>query len=468
MRRVARTLIALTLAVTAVVALLAAASCTPNKIYRPVLEPCDATGDVRADCAGNYVEERDEYVLGFVEFDDQGWFWNREQMLRLLGYLSGEAAAERGLLMVVFIHGWQHNARVCDTNVTCFRETLERLSTIERTSAEMSGVPPRRVAGIYVGWRGQSATVEGIKQTTFYSRKATAHRVGQRGVSELLLRLESLRDLRRKQPGDDTRLVYVGHSFGGAVLYSAVSQLLAERAIDLDNEGAPPKALGDLVVLVNPAFEAALYEPLWEIGTQRSYFPGQRPVLAILTSDGDLATGLAFPFGRFFSTIFQKHRRDYPGQGPRFQKRSNKAAVGHFRPFFTHELVADGTVPPDAGPYGDPKRCECPYLPPELPRDEMVSYLTKAPPWSPGVDEKPPPGWELAFPGSVLHHLADSGYDPLVPFMNVEVDNSIIHGHSGIYRPVFIDFLRFFISLTMGDAAEVEAQGVTHGGSDQP
>jgi hypothetical protein len=81
----------------------------------------------------------------------------------------------------------------------------------------------------------------------------------------------------------------------------------------------------------------------------------------------------------------------------------------------------------------------------------MMDYLrTVQVPWTPGPEApKPAPGWELHFPGSTLRHLADSGYDPLIPFMVVQVDNRIIEGHNQIYRPAFIDFLRFFISLTV-------------------
>jgi len=420
---------------------LATTSCTKNVQYRTDLTPCDARTNVR-DCADSAIQETDEYMLGFVELDDQGWLWDRQQMWSVLDRLS-EVGAKQDLLMVVFIHGWKHNAKVCDTNISCFRETLVRLDNLEKATAEMEGRAPRRIAGVYVGWRGLSITAPVLKETTFYSRKSTAQRVGARGVTELLLRLESLRTFLRRREGSDTRLVYVGHSFGGALLYSAVSQLLLERSVDLEGTGAPPGTLGDLVVLVNPAFEAAFYHPLWEIATHRTYFSNQRPVIAILTSEGDDATGVAFPLGRSLSTLFQQDR-------DREQGRENRIAVGHYKPFFTHRLEADD-LPPEGGPYGNAEACQCPYLPPDLTQEGMMEYLrTVQVPWSPSTDApKPPPGWELHFPGSTLRHLADSGYDPLIPFMVVQVDNRIIEGHNQIYRPVFINFLRFFISLTV-------------------
>ena len=429
--------------------LLVATGCTSNVQYRTQLTPCDAqTGDVREACAEHFVEEREEYLLGFVEFDDQGWFWDRQQMWKLVDRLA-EEGAERDLLMVVFVHGWKHNAQVCDTNVSCLRETLLRLHEVEAASAERAGRPERRIAGIYVGWRGLSVTAPVLDETTFFGRKTTAERVGSRGVTELLLQLEGVRNVLRQRPGSDTRLVYVGHSFGGQMLYSAVSQILMERAIGTHGTSGPPETLGDLVVLLNPAFEASLYHPVWEIATERTYQLGQRPVIAIFTSEGDDATGRAFPLGRFVSTSLQKHRSPE-------QRRANRIAVGHYEPYFTHRLDAEGPAPSNV-PLGDADACQCPFLPPMLDREaEALSFLDRMEiPWRPSPTEpKPPAGWELRFPGSVLRHLAASGYDPLIPFLVVEVDNEIITGHSQIYKPVFVDFLRYFIAVTVEEPLE--------------
>lgn len=418
-----------------------AVACTDNVRYRTETAACDARSDVRS-CATHSIEERDEYLLGFVELDDQGWLWDRAQLYAVIDALS-EAGTHQDLLTVVFVHGWKHNATVCDTNVACFREVLLRLADIEAIAAEREGRDPRRVAGIYVGWRGLSVQGRYLSNISFYNRKTTAQRVGARGAAEVLLRLEDLLETHRTvvRPGADSRLVIVGHSFGGAVVYSALSQLLMERSLEATGGAAgAPRQFADLVVLVNPAFEAALYEPLFEIVTERAFYPReQRPILAILTSEGDQATGRAFPAGRTLATVFQKHR-------DRYQKRADLQAVGHFEPFVSHELeYAEDEGLGEPEPSGGRPDCGCPYLVPAAQvRDRTAAIMARmVPMWS---GEPPPPGWELDFPGSVLRHNGDFG--PLNPYLVVRVDNRIISAHNQIYRPRFIDFLRYFIALT--------------------
>ncbi len=430
--------------------LVLASACTPHIRYRTEAAPCDARGGARA-CADHSIEERDEYLLGFVELDDQGWLWDRRQLYSVLDELSA-AGAHRDLLMVVFVHGWKHNASVCDTNVACLREVLLRLDDIEEIAAGREGRPARKVAGIYVGWRGLSLQGRLLSNLSFYDRKATAQRVGARGATEVLLRLESfLRNHRTVvRPEGQSRLVIVGHSFGGAVVYSALSQLLMERSLaEAGGVAGAPEQFADLVVLVNPAFEAALYEPLFEIVTEREFYPReQRPILAILTSEGDQATGRAFPAGRSLSTLFQKHRNPY-------QKSADLQAVGHFEPFVSHELEYRraeglGEAEPEPGPTGRPD-CGCPYLVPAAEvRDRTAAAMDRmVTMWS---GEPPPPGWELELPGSVLRHNGEFG--PLNPYLVVRVDNEIISAHNQIYRPRFIDFLRYFIALTTAPRGE--------------
>jgi hypothetical protein len=420
---------------------LAGACTTPHIQYRTDLAACDARSGVRA-CAAHTVEERDEYLLGFVELDDQGWLWDRRQLYAVLDELTA-AGARDDLLMVVFVHGWKHDASPCDTNVACLREVLLRLADIEEIAADREGRAPRKVAGIYVGWRGLSIRGRFVSNLSFYDRKATADRVGARGVTEILLRLDSFLENHRQRlrPGAQSRLVIVGHSFGGQVVHSALSQLLMERSLaEARGVAAAPQPFADLVVLVNPAFEAARYQPLFEIVTERRFYPPeQRPILAILTSEGDQATGRAFPAGRSLSTLFQKHR-------DRYQRSANRQAVGHFEPYFSHELVAaadEGESEPEPTSRPD---CGCPYLVPaaEVRGRTAAAMARMVTMWS---GEPPAPGWELALPGSVLRH--NGRFGPLNPYLVVRVDNAIISAHSQIYRPRFIDFLRYFIALTM-------------------
>src|SRR6185295_1513970 len=129
---------------------------------------------------------------------------------------------------------------------------------------------------------------------------------------ELLTRLNEYRSVRNPCREDHkTQLAVVGHSFGGLVVYSALSHVIMERAADTGRYAAQScdgprgptvedggrtcydtaRSFGDFVLLVNPAFEGSLYEPLFNIAANRCYRPSQRPVLMTVTSTGDEATG---------------------------------------------------------------------------------------------------------------------------------------------------------------------------------
>src|SRR5262249_7311282 len=137
--------------------------------------------------------ETSQYHLVFVEFDDQGWFADRKQMealFMLLERLQRDPAARPGRsgepLIFLYAHGWEHNASACDTNFTCFSRVLERMDILERHRND--GVEkgkekmPRPVVGVYVGWRGLSLDAGALTNVTFWTRKATAERVGRGGV----------------------------------------------------------------------------------------------------------------------------------------------------------------------------------------------------------------------------------------------------------------------------------------------
>jgi len=132
-----------------------------------------------------------------------------------------------------------------------------------------------------------------------------------------------------------TELIIIGHSFGGAAVYTAISEIVTERYVDTVERGEPLKPLGDQVILLNPAFEASRFYDLYQLAISTGQYPtNQRPVLSVFTSKGDWATHDAFPIGRFFSTIFEKNRDQQ-------ERAANRDAVGWFEPFVTHDLIFD-------------------------------------------------------------------------------------------------------------------------------
>jgi pimeloyl-ACP methyl ester carboxylesterase len=254
------------------------------------------------------IEDTGEYCLAVVEFDDQGWFQDFHQRDALERFLSQKASQNEDLLIVVFIHGWQHNAEPDDTSLKSFRSVLRDACLSENHRRN------RQVLGVYLSWRGLS--LSGLwTLASFWTRKKAATKVALGCVREILARLRAFQVARNQSKdvvegrGVGTHLIVAGHSFGGLILFTAVSEYLIESVILCNSEKHIVEPFGDLIILINPAFEAARYLPLYSVVRQAVYPKYQRPCFLAVTSTNDDATGYWFPRGRWFSTRLESVRR---------------------------------------------------------------------------------------------------------------------------------------------------------------
>lgn len=195
----------------------------------------------------------------------------------------------------MFIHGWHHNAKPNDSNVETFKKFLINLQHEE--DIQSVSRHKRQVIGVYIGWRGESNDSV-LSALTYRSRKSAGLRVGQYGLQEVLAELAKIR-----KSNDSNRLVSIGHSFGGGVLYSSVMQNLVENVVMAQKDGSNKldtinKVYGDLVVLVNPALEAARVEVLNRRLSNVEFADCQPLVFASFTSEYDKALSDVFPIGQ--------------------------------------------------------------------------------------------------------------------------------------------------------------------------
>jgi hypothetical protein len=296
------------------------------------------------------VEQTKSYTLGFVEFDDQGWLWNQKQIDTVTAQFSDELKSQ-GLLIVTFVHGWKHNADSQDGNVQMMRTVLNDIAKMERLLSQKENRPARRITGVYIGWRGLSENIQPLEDFSFWGRKSTAETVGHGAVVQLLATLESLKNQSNAKYSSaitnhqrmSTKLIIVGHSFGGDIVYSATAPVLAERMVEnVDTNGSPqlPKSLGDMVILINPAFEAARFETIQRLAATEKFPAGNNCILAVFTSKTDDATKIAFPLGRKVSTLFDIYPKEQSGQG-----QANVTAVGHYTPYISYDLKPLDTAP---------------------------------------------------------------------------------------------------------------------------
>jgi hypothetical protein len=442
-----------------------------------------------------FVDRNDrEFNLGVIELSDDGHVSDDVQRDMVFARLREVALGGKGksidlkkspgAIVIVFVHGWHHRSKVCDNNLACFRRVLQALS-------EAQADKHRPVFGVYVGWRGDTFEKR-ASFLSFYDRKATAHHIGQEAGREILLDLndtyQELNDRIDNGMTHPVTMVTAGHSFGGALVYSAVEgalvrelrnmtpktgqtrpvgsvHVVGRRAVDCAGSKVRPirPGIGDLVVLVNPAFEARRYrEFVNDESTDGDYADGQLPVLLTVASEGDSAVKVAFPIGRslYFSV--------FPW---RYRGLDDIIGAGHYDPQTTHNLVvtdnAGKRIRPAAAERppkvvadeatrvrcdlhtdrGDLATCKCEYDVPDL-----LATVAR--------------GTELTLAsGSVAMSAADEkidlqprnkARDPRSPFIVARVAPEIISQHSDIYTPRFITFLTAYIGEFLQRAKDVE------------
>jgi hypothetical protein len=402
------------------------------------------------------IESYKEFDLSIVEFDDQGKFWSRQQQLVAIDKLAEDPVAKQhGAAILVFVHGWQENADVANLTVDHFRHVLYKWN-------EFEGPNGRRVIGVYVGWRGQSQRLPLLKWFTFWTRKKAAHKIGRGDMDELLVHLGDLKhQLTKPIPStheSPTRLVIIGHSFGGAIVFSALDNILKKSTLEsivpfskgetntmgIISAGAP-----DLVVLLNPAFETLLYSGLAEATLNcTNYNPSQSTVLMTIGAENDSATGTAFPIGQFFPSLFQNFKTASD------ERVMNTTALGHYTNYFDYRLMANvGTNVTTAGTSGTKRKG---FRIHKLDKAQVRSLAAVTEPTSAGIHSKlfslPDRQWKLVpYPGKTEPPLH-------LPFLVISATPDIVDNHTGIWQDPLVEFLRDFIALHDDRKSELEGK----------
>lgn len=290
-------------------------------------------------CGTNY-ESTSEYDLGFVEYSERGNDFSPSQTDTLLEKIN-KASQAGEVAIVVFVHGWKHNASTEDENVKHFKEAL---SHVYRSKV----VGHKKLIGVYVGWRGMSFHGLQLENLTFWDRKATAEEVGRGGVTEFLMRLEAIS---KSRPGNF--MLTAGHSFGSAIVLSALNDTLMKKMLDLQADLKGVEGFGDVVVLLNPAVEANVGLLLKENSMKVGYRQHKVPTLMyVLSSRADSPTNTFFPIGQWFGTSLTWSEvvinRVYPGRDKPYlipEKELDRITIGNYEPFWTgymHDVMVEG------------------------------------------------------------------------------------------------------------------------------
>jgi len=287
------------------VVLLLLSACVPKAQLRTIDAQLDCL-DNKEGCATSYIERYPEHDLAFIEFTERGNLFNRQHSQQVLEFIDDQANEEHGAAVFVFVHGWKHTAAATDTNVQQFREFLS-------LAAENEVVGRRKVIGLFLGWQGKTNTLPGLKELTYWSRKSVAEEVGAGGATEIFARLHQIlirqfADQPSNGPLYKNTYVIIGHSFGGAIVLSALHDVLLNDLIQANtslDEGPNPcnniHRYADGIILLNPAIEANKVILLKEASSRCLFDKSQPKLMHVLSSDGDRATQFFFPLGQYIN-----------------------------------------------------------------------------------------------------------------------------------------------------------------------
>jgi hypothetical protein len=225
--------------------------------------------------------------------------------------------------VIVFIHGWRHDARIGDGNVSDLRLYAAHAA---RFIAQRCDTDPTycdmKVTAIYIGWRGARVDEKGLKDyfgatiggalgnlsagATLFDRKPVSEAVAPAAVSAL----RTLEDVLTAPGSGRNKMIVFGHSLGGNMLATGLEDDLVKSVRRHRFGEMMPPVLGDLVVLINPAAEAKkwtdIQREVWnrtafhtdantsvaDVVRDNGFFPAvQKPVVVSVTA------ALAFPAG---------------------------------------------------------------------------------------------------------------------------------------------------------------------------
>src|SRR6201987_6215070 len=250
------------------------------------------------------------YKFAFIEFGDQGSALDTSQRAAAINVIR---QAQRPLLFV-YIHGWMNNAVSGD--VCRFEHFIDMVSRLpEVTQGKIN------VIGVYIAWRGKDLTVPGLNLLTFWNRKLAGGDVAAQ--NSCLATINELA-LAAREPGKQVHhCVLMGHSFGGLVLSNTISHSI----LDASSTGARNASPCDMAVAFNPADDSigtrqllSELDYLYKYDPTRGAYVGRspgaeegavmsenHPLLIVLQSENDQATGKFFPIGQSLANTLNLH-----------------------------------------------------------------------------------------------------------------------------------------------------------------
>jgi hypothetical protein len=244
------------------------------------------------------------YYLGFLEFAENGTpadvdaddrVLEQRQLDVLVAHLRKQRRLGNHSYVIAFVHGWRHNAGIGDGDVAKLRLMAaytasflrQRCLTEDRNCKSV-------VTAVYIGWRGARIDERYASRTlgpkvgryldaifgtppallTLFDRKPVSERIGPAALTALR-RIDAIA-LDRSPQGwkrdTESRMITFGHSLGGNMLATSLRETMLDRIARHVPGTAMTAPFGDLIVLLNPASEAANWTVLQRAMRERVRF----------------------------------------------------------------------------------------------------------------------------------------------------------------------------------------------------
>lgn len=335
---------------------------SPKNVAKFGLVKCPASNKAGngADLYQNSIEDFGQYWIGYSEFDDQGWKFQKKKptqmdviQARLLEDLK--ANPQTDFEIITFVHGWHHSAKDDDCNVQEFRAMVE----LANKKSNPAGKINRKIVGLYIGWRGESLDVPALRYLTPFDRSNAADRVAKGDVRSLFALINKIQLKENSAHKRKMTTVVIGHSYGGLIAFHSLSpgllsQLTMGKRDDLQDKCPEtaedaPTSFPNLLILINPAFEATRFESVHELNKPSdldcNITKTLPPKIVVITADNDYATDKIFVAERKVLTLLEK----YPPKpdeevGDKDERESNTHAIGFIDRLRTHRLCLQKTA----------------------------------------------------------------------------------------------------------------------------
>jgi hypothetical protein len=228
-------------------------------------------------------------------------YWDERDFLAVQGWLESESQASP---IVVFVHGWHHNARKNDQNLQSFRdfvgELQDNICSLAQQKREINGCVP--VKAVFVGWRGDSSALPNLLDFwTIFGRHRASTDLGTGKLRGFIAYLQ--------ERFPDRTMIIAGHSLGANALYNAIKPANPEH----------PLVVGENTdfILMNPAISSSDFQDLDKALRKTIQSDLQRTAtvdslrlsattriiqerkfrkITIIQADGDSAVGFLFKF----------------------------------------------------------------------------------------------------------------------------------------------------------------------------